>query len=205
MKKKTNNVTYVGQIKNTILIFIVNDNIVFIDHHVAHEKILFEDHKKFFKSAYSLKKYFNPTKKTCIKTNKHVYVIIQKNIKIFQSIGLILKLNFPYICLTSHLIYYENINFSFIIKLFVKEYNHLIDPDTIRNNFLKSYMQLKACRKALMSGDFLSSRQALKILYILKKNISLLNSKCPHGRPITYTIKLKDLMKKFGRYKISKK
>ncbi len=62
---------------------------------------------------------------------------------------------------------------------------------------LKEVLMMRSCRGAVMLGEEISVEKAQYLIDLLFSMNAPLT--CPHGRPVIFTIKLKEIMAKFGR------
>lgn len=194
---------YIGQVHKTILIFSSTNFLIFIDQHAAYEQILFESNQNLYTNSKKNKEYTYPKYKQYYFLNNEEYNIIKNNIFLMKDLGFNITLETnKKIRLDSYLSYYLKLNLLKVIKMFVKEYNSLLNYNILKENFLKSYFQMKSCRYSIKSGEFITKKQAYSLLYNLRilKN----NKHCPHGRPVTHYMKINHLMKYFLRYDYSK-
>ena len=182
----------IGQALNTFLILECNNELIMIDQHAAHERILFD---KFsiqlkMKTIVKQKLLFPYT----FKTNALEADMIANIKNIFEDVGIdILPNGGGVFSVYSIPIELSNINFDDF-------FHDILDDATFRDEklpiVLREKIIQKACKSAIKSGDNLSEMEINTLIDELNGNWQL---KCPHGRPIAVKITRMEIDKWFKR------
>jgi DNA mismatch repair protein MutL len=179
----------VGNLWNEFMIVERESDVLLIDIHAAHEKVIYDRLREEYESE-------EPTI-TLLLTP-----IVLNVGKTVSSIENFLK---------------ELERIGFLVEVFGREdvcirgYPSILDEEDVENTFktvldslltespLKAIEKLAsiACRKAVKSGKQLSNLELLNLLEDLKEIKS--GAYCPHGRPIIYIIEKKEILKWFMR------
>lgn len=179
----------IGNLWNEFMIVERESDVLLIDIHAAHEKVIYDRLREEYESE-------EPT------INLLLTPIVLNVGKTVSSIENLLK---------------ELERFGFLVEIFGREdvcirgYPSVLEEDEVENTFkmvlnslltespLKAIEKLAsiACRKAVKSGKQLSSLELLSLLDDLKEIKS--GAYCPHGRPIIYIIEKKEILKWFMR------
>jgi DNA mismatch repair protein MutL len=179
----------VGNLWNEFMIVERESDVLLIDIHAAHEKVIYDRLREEYESE-------EPTI-TLLLTP-----IVLNVGKTVSSIENFLK---------------ELERIGFLVEVFGREdvcirgYPSILDEEDVENTFktvlnslltespLKAIEKLAsiACRKAVKSGKQLSNLELLNLLEGLKEIKS--GAYCPHGRPIIYIIEKKEILKWFMR------
>ena len=181
----------IGQLYNTIIVIEKSEEILFIDQHIAHERILFEEYEKSGK--------IDASQSTILLDS----IVIEME---EEEIELLLEGKDYFV------------NFGFDYDLFGKNAIKLLRvpvyfPKTnIEETFLdlttdiknEKGIELKAsiiaslsCSAAVKAGELLTNLEIHKMVNRLLKCANPYT--CPHGRKIIYNMTKQDLFKKFNR------
>ncbi len=183
-----------GQFKDTFIIATSQEEIIIVDQHVAHEKILYE---KFLKEMRE-------------KNIKRKKVLIPITLKISEKEENILKnaSNILNQCgFLTHIFGKDEIILREIPYMASPEVaeevakeiisNYIEEGEVYMENFEKKIAATLACKSAIKANEKLTFE---KMKYIINALFELDNpTHCPHGRPIILTIKEKDILKFFHR------
>ena len=185
-------VKVIGQALKTFLILECGTDIMFIDQHAAHERILFDDFCVKVKTNTVVKQTLlvpyafmvNPSESDAL-FNKMEY---------FRELGFDLEEAdddmFKVYSLPMEFVDIDLDNF-FRDILFDKKFKEDKIPGVLREKLIQ-----KACKSAIKSGDKLSQSEIDRLISMLKKNWGL---KCPHGRPVCIKISRTEIDKWFKR------
>jgi len=184
----------IGQLNKTYIIGEDDENLVLIDQHAAHEKVLYEKiTKEINNDNVRLQELLIPE---IIEVNQHEKKIIQNNISVFKKIGFeIEEFGEKEFKITTHPVIIR----SKAATLFVREaISLLIEKEKAENEeVLKKIISTLACRAALKAGDELSNQE---IEGLLKEYFEISSPySCPHGRPAIIKISFYELEKMFKR------
>lgn len=182
-----------GQILNTYLVLEDGENLILIDQHAAHERILFDKLNNAFNDNNIVKQpLLIPF---IINLNGKEFDYLVKNMDFLTNIG------FEIQEFGQNAIKIEAIP-SFFSEINVNDFfsTLLSDVDSLKSlnatDLLKEKIERKACRAAIKAGHKLSSIETEHLLTLLKGNLGL---KCPHGRPIAVKISKMEIEKWFKR------
>ncbi|MEG0664096.1 MAG: DNA mismatch repair endonuclease MutL [Clostridia bacterium] len=181
----------IGEAFKTYIIVQKNDEIILIDKHAAHERIIFETLKK--NDKLESQTLLTPI---IIKLSSEEYDAIFENLKELEEKSFdienfgentIIVRKFPNIIKQSEI---EKVVFE-------------IAGNLVNNKFNKNYSKLDwiyhsiACRAAIKANDITATEE---IENLAKKVFDCENINfCPHGRPVKISITKKDIEKMFGR------
>lgn len=189
---------YVGQVHNTFLLFSTNDNFIIVDQHAAHEQIMYEKFIKEYKKSKEKSLFIKNINSFKLKISYEKYSILKEYNDILKELGIIVLFNKNNaISIKSLFLCYGEYSANKIIRIFSKECQNLADRESIKNNFIKSFCELNACRYSLKSGTMITEEEAYKIRDGLNNVAN--NNHCPHGRPIMHVITMKELLGYFLR------
>ena len=164
--------------------------LIFIDQHIAHERLLYE--KKMVdrdndKSSIVL---HIPIK---VKLEEDLVAMIADDITSISSIGYVIN------CVSDTEIEILEIPIASarldISKVFRESVEEIFSKGSSQHK--DNRLISKSCRSAIMAGDILSIEE---IRYLVDEIIRCKNNQtCPHGRPIIFKMSLSELSRKFGR------
>ncbi len=182
---------YVGQILNTYLIFELGNEMVLVDQHAAHERLL-----------YNKLLYLRTTKETATQPLLVPYTINLNSTEeeyIHQKLPFIKELGLDVELLGGTLSVYE-IPLELVGLEIDKFFDDILSDYTLRREtipeVINEKLMQKACKSAVKSGMALSQTEVDALITLLNGNINL---KCPHGRPIAVKISRYEIDKWFKR------
>ncbi len=189
--KTTPDYKYIGEAFNTYLIAEIENKIIFIDKHAAHERILFEKFKK--QSAGESQMMLLPVS---VNLSADEYSAVIDNLELLESAGYDVT-DFGDRCVKVSACPPELVNEN-LSEIITEIAGYLA-------NNIKSLMPEKldwiyhsmACRAAIKAGNFTSSYEAEKFVgtVLADNNIRY----CPHGRPVLIEMTKREIEKQFGR------
>ncbi len=185
----------IGQVANTYIVSVIEDNLLFIDQHAAHERIL-----------YNL---FKDKKSSLQKSSQNLLIPINIEVKLsnIPQMNLIL----PYLKeIGFDIMHFGGATYSIqSLPLYIKEnqcsllIQDILDDlaeqkDKTEIDIIKDKIITRAaCRAAIKSGDVLNIDEMRSILSELKR--MKLSFTCPHGRPTMILLSKNQLDKQFKR------
>ncbi len=186
----------IGQLLRTYIIAQSGQDLVLIDQHDAHERVIYDRITKKFENHHGTKLMFPEiidlnTKE--IERIKFAQNFLQKQgieTEFFGKNQLAIKSSPPNI---------QNQSLKeliFEILEFIKE-NEKLDNETFRKKLNDRVHAQVACKSAIKAGDTLSFEQMEQIVNDLQKTSNPLT--CPHGRPTTWIISKHLIEKQFKR------
>lgn len=185
-------VRYIGQALGTFLIHECGDDLIIIDQHAAHERILFDNFYNLVKTrAVSTQTLLVPY---TFNVNDAEASILYDMLELFKEVG------FDMDCLRENTfrvygvpveVSSINLNDFFRDILTDSRFKDEKIPTVIRESIAQ-----KACKSAIKSGDKLTLEEINSLMESLKQNWGL---KCPHGRPVAIKINRTEIDKWFKR------
>ena len=179
-----------GEAFSTYIIVEKDNSVFFIDKHASHERIIFERLKKQ-ESAESQELLLPVTVKL---TAEHYNAVI-------NSVELLSKSGFEAEDFGNNTVIIRAVPSSLkdedVATVFYEVAAGLADNGSVEIEKLDDIYHTVACKAAIKSGMVTSKEEmknlAEKVLY--SKDIMY----CPHGRPVAFEIKKRELEKQFGR------
>ncbi len=191
--KKNSDVNFLGQFGELYLIFNSGNEVIIIDQHTAHERVLFEETLKIIGSgngvAQSLLFPIN------IELTVERSALFDEAAEILKSIGFEVE---PFGS--------GNILLSAVPSILAKKspekiFLGILDDIELlhrtEDDLIKRIAQSIACRAAVMAGDKIGSQEATALFYRLMQCEN--GQSCPHGRPTVLKISKDELNARFGR------
>ncbi|HAK46968.1 MAG TPA: DNA mismatch repair endonuclease MutL [Spirochaeta sp.] len=174
---------YLGQIFNLFLIFEHGENLMLVDQHAAHERIIFNSLSSKKPEVQELLVPLN------LRLERDVQRAVERNLDEYSALGFELQkvsegdwlINaMPALCS----------GMEDAVTGFFK--NRINDAAELK----KELFAMISCRSAIKDGDSIDDISALEIAdAVLKMD----NQRCPHGRPILQLISRDQLFRMFGR------
>jgi DNA mismatch repair protein MutL len=180
----------IGQLFDAVIIVQEGDEILFIDQHIAHERVLYEQ----FISM-------NENCVTSINLIEPVVVELEDEDKmvILENSATLSKLGFDIDDYGNEFISIRRIPATLLHKDVKAEFLELISElhNNKSENFLDKISLALSCKMAIKAGEKLTMYEMENIVE------DLFNTKnrytCPHGRPIIYKMSKEEIYKKFHR------
>ncbi len=184
----------IGQMNKTYIIGEDDENMVIIDQHAAHEKVLYEKIMKEVESGrVRLQELLIPE---IIETNQQEKKILENNSEIFKKMGFEIEtFGERQFKITTHPVIIRTKAVSFFVR---EAISLLIEKETVeKEDVLKRLISTLACRAALKAGDELTNQE---IEGLLKEYFEIQTPySCPHGRPAIVKISFYEVEKMFKR------
>ena len=186
-------IRYLGQLGRLYLVFISGDELLIVDQHTAHERVLYEEHLKAIESGKTISQ--NLLFPINIELTPERFAVYEEASDVLKSAGIISQ---PFGATTVML---SAVSASLTKKSPEKVFEEILtDIENLHKGgeeLTKAVAQSIACRAAIMAGDVISEEEAIT----LYKRLSTVDNKhcCPHGRPVTLKLSKHELDKKFGR------
>jgi len=185
-----------GQVHNTYIIGEDENNLIIIDQHAAHEKILYEQFlKEVEENKVKIQEMLIPE---IIELKPDEFNLIINNKNIFEEMGFYLE---PFgknqIKIVAHpVIIKDKLNID-LIRAMISDIKEKERPE--RKELLKELIATAACRAAIKAGDKLEPEEINNLVstYLeIEEPFS-----CPHGRPPIIKISFYEIEKMFKRIK----
>jgi len=184
-----------GQYKKTYLLLEKKEELLFIDQHAAHERILYE--RLVYKVDTTAVKLVCPQ---IITVTKHELSLLTPHLSLLRSNNIEIE-QFG----TDQLIVYaapvclKKIAYTSLLQellTLITSHQSLSKKECGRVITEKFHVQI-ACKAAVKAGDTLTIEHMKHLLSELQKTAN--KDSCPHGRPTGWTLSLYELEKKFKR------
>jgi DNA mismatch repair protein MutL len=183
----------IWQIQLKYIVTQIKSGIIFIDQHVAHERILYEKALNSFnnKLPFSQQLLFPKT----IELKPDDMQLLKELLDDLKSLGFVIKL------FSKNTLVLEGIpadvkfgNEENILKEILDDFKINKEPEIEKkDNLAKTF----ACKAAIKVGDFLTHNEMISLIDQLFA--TSMPYVCPHGRPILIRITVEELDKRFGR------
>jgi len=180
----------IGQVFDSVILVEKDDEIYFIDQHIAHERVLYE-------------KFISNTNNSIIKIKLVEPVIVElddidKEI-VLNNINNFLRLGFELEDFGGDFISILSVPTSIVHKNIENEFVELLNEfhKNKNENILDALSLTMACKSAIKAGEKLTDYEISKIVKDLFETKNPYT--CPHGRPIVYKISKDEIYKKFHR------
>jgi len=187
------NPIYLGQFGELYLIFETADEILILDQHAAHERILYEDTLKIIEKGRGISQ--NLLFPVTIELSIDRFPLYEESADLLRSIGFELA---PF---GTSAVLLSAVPSILARRSPEKIFLNLLDDIEVSNktgrDIKKGIAQSIACRAAIMAGDKLSREEAIALF---RRLMNCQNRQtCPHGRPFILKIPRAELDARFGR------
>lgn len=186
----------VGQFKKTYIMIEKDQQLILVDQHAAHERILYERFKKNADSTATTVQLLFPH---IIKLNAHDIKQLEAHLPLFEKHGISLEtFSQTEIIIQSTPIQMQAKSVEEIVHLaidLIKDSG--MQADQLFNKLHDKILSEKACKAACKAGDTLNHEQMNNILNELEKTENRFC--CPHGRPTLWSMELKEIERHFKR------
>ena len=183
-------ITFIGEAFSTYIIVQMNDSIFMIDKHAAHERIIFNRLQKEQKTEVQV--LLSPV---AVSLTKEEYAAVTDNTSLLAASGFEIEdFGNSSVLVRTVPAYLTGEDISSLIS---EAAQSLITAGAVTNERADRLFHTVACKAAIKAG---SKTSATEMLSLAEK---VLSSKeimyCPHGRPVAFEIKKRELEKQFGR------
>lgn len=191
-EKNNFNATIIGELFSTYLVFELQEDMLLLDKHAAHERIIFE----------SLKRSISLNDRQILLKPEVIALSADENRAVFDNIEVFERLGFLVEEFGNHSVVVReapmlmlNADIQSIITDIIKKI--MENKRDILGDSLEELLHSMACRAAIKANDKSDISELTALLYEVHKNDDIRN--CPHGRPIFIKIAKTEIEKKFGR------
>jgi len=186
----------IGQLHNTYIIVQMEDGVVLVDQHAAHERILYEQFASRFIDGATVHLLFPEL----ISLTSADLQTVQPYIEMLHEHGVIIEVfgetQLRVIATPVHLKHTSIAELVQYVIGIINEQERMGSEDCMRIIQHKLRAQM-ACKAAVKAGDMLNERRMQELLTDLYKTENCLT--CPHGRPTYWHISHYEIEKKFKR------
>lgn len=189
---KEDSIKVIGEIFDCFIVLQRNKEMILIDKHAAHERIIFEKMKASENHCDS-QKLLSPV---VVNAEKCEYSAIIENLEIFNKIGYVIEDFGDGSVIIREIPMYLDISEVSDSVIEIAEYlsSHKKSLDTKKLEWLYSNI---SCRAAIKAGKKSSTEEIVALVKKLSENTDI--QQCPHGRPIFVSLDKKFIEKQFGR------
>ena len=189
-------IAIIGQHKLTYILFEKDNNLVFVDQHASHERILYEQFKANFHNVATIQLMFPEF----IKLQAYDILSITPYLSLLKDHGIQAEVfSDTQLIIQATPVHLKNQLLQETIRQIIGWITELDETDPSRiANLLNEKMHTKmACSAAIKAGDLLNMEQMQQLL----QNLSTIENRfsCPHGRPTFWTLPIDHLEKQFKR------
>lgn len=192
LKKEKEEIKVIGELFKNYILAQSGDNMVMIDKHAAHERVIFEKLKTQCTSSDSQILITEPE----ILLSENECCAVEENMERLENIGFKIDTSkSPFVRVSAIPIILENLDIDEIIPEIAENlYLNKINPQT---HLLDDMLHDLACKAAIKANDksSISELQALADEVFNNENIR----HCPHGRPVMFVLSKRDIEKQFKR------
>lgn len=184
------NFRLIGQAFNSIIIVEIQQELYFIDQHIAHERVLYEKYRKNDSKEIVTVRLIEPL---AIELSNPDKEILLENSTIMSNLG------FDIEDFGDNFLSVSRVPASIIHKNIKSELYNIIE-DFHKNksdDFLDSASLTMSCKNAIKAGDILTEFEMRKVVKDLLASEN--PHTCPHGRPIIFKMTKDELFKKYNR------
>lgn len=184
---------YIGKMFNTYLMLEKGDEVIIIDQHAAHERILYEEFVESVESgANTVQNLLVPY---IFDVSAQESVLIDDNMDEITSLGFVIgALSGQSYSLSALPLVLSGVQLEDLVSSLISA---LKTCRLSKKSFLKEELMQSACKAAVKGKMDLSDNEISKLIQTIEqRNIELF---CPHGRPIAVKVKITEIEKWFKR------
>jgi DNA mismatch repair protein MutL len=183
------------QIHRSYLVVETEDGLMIIDQHALHERILYEElRRRVTQRPLESQRLLIPE---LIRVRSDRLEVLETHADTLARLGIELTAAGPHsVALHAFPSFLERVD----REEFVRELLELLGEPGVRpqtDTLLHSLLDMMACKAAVKAGDPLSSEEIAALL--ARRELAERSSHCPHGRPTTLRLSLRDLERQFRR------
>lgn len=187
----------IGQYKTTYILLEKDNNLVFIDQHAAHERILYEQFKANFTNLATIQLIFPEF----IKLQADDIIALSPYLSLLQDHGITAEIfSDTQLIVQATPVHLKNQLLQETIQQIISwiyEIDEKTDSTRITNLLHEKIHAKMACSAAIKAGEKLNMQQMQQLLSDLSKTPH--RQTCPHGRPTHWVLPIDDVEKKFKR------
>jgi DNA mismatch repair protein MutL len=186
----------IGQFLNTYILIEQGSELVIIDQHAAHERVLYEEFASYFEKRAGTRLMFPEIVTLSL---PHMDIVMSEQL-LLENLGIeIQKVGESQVAITSSPPKVLGASLRELLAHLVSfvEENDEADSVLFRQKLTEHVHSHMACKAAVRAGDVLSHEEMVSLIKKLQASNNRLI--CAHGRPTLWTITCKELEKKFQR------
>jgi DNA mismatch repair protein MutL len=183
------------QIHNTFIVAETDDGLMIVDQHALHERILYEQFQaRITERSLESQRLLLPE---VVRVPADRIEALETHAEVLQRLGIELTPSGPQ-SVTLHA--FPTLLHKRDARHFVKDLLDVLNEQGARpspETLLHELLDMMACKAAVKAGDPLTSEEIETLL--AQREIAERSSHCPHGRPTTLHLTLRDLERQFKR------
>jgi DNA mismatch repair protein MutL len=186
----------IGQVLTTYILIEAEGNLIYIDQHAAHERIVYERLKAQFENIARVQLLFPQV----VHLSQTDLDLLEPHLELLREFGIeSQRSSVTELIIKETPLFVKNQSLEDCIKQAVAVLNeHLyLDPQDLQKIIQERIHAMLSCKTAVKAGDTLSNEEMHNLineLYSIKNKLT-----CPHGRPTLWEFKTSELEKKFKR------
>ena len=180
----------IGEAFKTYIIVEKNESVFMIDKHAAHERILFNELKSKVRAG--VQPMLTPLR---VNLHKEEYDALISNLDLLNENGFEVE-DFGNGCVTVRAVP-ANLTDNDIEQLMSELALSLKTTSSVQVERLDDIYHTVACKAAIKAGSNTSDTEKLELAQKVLSSNDIMY--CPHGRPVAFELKKKELEKQFGR------
>jgi len=194
-KEILENARFVGQAFGTYLILQYKEELILLDQHAAHERVLYEKIKKQYEEAdLSIQTLLTPV---VLELTKSEYNIFQNNREYFGNLGILIEEFGQESLLVREIpVFLDISDVNSVIADIINDIKTEMGTDK-KISISNDAISLMACKAAIKANHKMEEREVSALLEGMSKLENPFT--CPHGRPITVVMTKGELERKFKR------
>lgn len=192
---RTRDLSYLGQLVKSYLLFESGDGLLVVDQHAAQERVLFEKYlDEFSKGAVKVQPLLVPLEAELSRSQMETVLKWRDWMK---TAGFEIDQRGP----TTALLRAAPALFFFTPGAFAEFLGYLSEvlgePERAAEDMKRDIIATMACKKSVKARDFVKPQEALRLMEDLKRTKDSYH--CPHGRPTLFFLSGGDIARRFQR------
>lgn len=185
-------ITVIGEFFKNYIAAQSGENIIFIDKHAAHERVIFEKLKKQNNQGHS-QLLMNSTE---ILLSEAEYNAMTENETVLENMGFEFDFSHePFVRAKAVPIILETLDMDEVIPEIAE--NFLLNKKNPQTHKLDDMLHDLACKAAIKANDKNDIKELQKLAEMVFYDDNIRH--CPHGRPVMFTLSKRELEKQFKR------
>lgn len=191
-KPETEAIKVIGEFFKNYIAAEAGDNIILIDKHAAHERVIFEKLRSQKNDGHSQLMISSAE----ILLSEAEYNAIIENSDVFTGMGFDIDLSHePFVKANAIPIILQSLNMDEVIPEIAE--NLLLNKRNPQTHKLDDMLHELACKAAIKANDKNDIKELQRLAEMVYYNENIRH--CPHGRPVMFTLTKRELEKQFKR------
>lgn len=186
----------IGQLLNTYILIENNNELILVDQHAAHERIIYEQLKNNFNEVAQIQLLFPEI----IRLNKQDIEILEDYLDLLEDCGIKTRImSDQEIAITYTPVILKNTSITDLIKQIISwiHESNSLEQEQVQKVIQEKIHAQMSCKAAVKAGDILNMQSMQEIISKLYNTDNKLT--CPHGRPTIWSLGKSEIEKKFKR------